>query len=213
MVDKAILERPARIRKGYEERRAEVVRSAIGLIAARGYNAVTVQMLADSCGMTKAGWLHYFPSKDEMLFGLLAEVERRDAVLLAPIVQQGMNGDSDAARAGAMALLDTVIAQFLDCPDLARFAIVLQCEAIDAQHPAHEWFRRSEVALLEALTTLLGRSCPNAPVVARHLHALMSGLGQQWLRASESFDLLAVWLEASETILPGARAGSAGVKI
>lgn len=212
MVDRANLERPARIRKGYEERRAEVVRSAIGLIAARGYNAVTVQMLADGCGMTKAGWLHYFASKDEMLFGLLAEVERRDSTLLAPIVERGLAGDADTARAAAVALLDTVIEQFLDCPDMARFAIVLQCEAIDAQHPAHEWFRRSEVALLEALAALLGRSCPNAQVVARHLHALMSGLGQQWLRASESFDLLAVWLDASEAILPGLRASNAGAK-
>lgn len=208
MVDSVLTDRPSRVRKGYDERRAEIVETAISLIGARGYNAVTVQMLAESCGMTKAGWLHYFASKDEMLHGLLDELERRDAEILTPIVAAGMAGDAMSARAALLNLFDTLVSRFIECPELGRFAVVLACEAIDPDHIAHERFRSRETIALEVFASLLASSSSHPELTARHLHALMIGLAQQWLRASQKFDLLAAWHEASEMILPGVRSAA-----
>jgi AcrR family transcriptional regulator len=194
-----------RIRKDYEVRRAEIVEAAIALIGARGYYGMTVQQLAESCGITKAGWLHYFASKDDMLFGLLDELERRDTELLMPIIATGRAGDAMAARAAVMTLLDTLMERFVQCPELGRFALVLQCEAIDPAHPAHERFRSRETIALDLFTSLLAPSCTQPELVAQHLYALTIGLAQQWLRASRAFDLIAVWRAASEAVLPGAR--------
>jgi AcrR family transcriptional regulator len=205
LVDSDKKDRPARVRKDYDVRRAEIVRAAIGLIGRRGYSGVTVQMLAESCGLTKAGWLHYFPSKDEMLYGLLDELERQDMEVLLPIIEAGRAGDGMASCAALIALLDTLMMRFIECPDLGRFTVVLQCEAIDPDHPAHERFCSREALALDLFASLLAPHCDNAEVMARHLHALTIGLAQQWLRASPKFDLLATWREASEKILPGAR--------
>ncbi|MBB5685936.1 TetR family transcriptional regulator [Sphingobium boeckii] len=186
-------------------RRAEIVGAAIRLVGARGYYGMTVQMLAESCNLTKAGWLHYFASKDDMLAELLDELERRDTALLAPIVTAGMAGDAAAKRAALMTLLDTIITRFIDCPDIGRFALVLQGEAIDPDHPAHARFRDREAVALQVYATLLTPTSPRPALTARMLHALMTGLAQQWLRAARTFDLLATWREASEAMLPGAR--------
>lgn len=186
-------------------RRAEIVQAAIGLIGRRGYSGMTVQMLAESCGLTKAGWLHYFPSKDEMLHGLLDELERRDTEVLVPIIAAGRAGDAMSSRVALVNLLDTLMTRFIECPELGRFAVVLQCEAIDPDHPAHERFCSRETIALDLFASLLTPWCANPELTARHLHALTIGLAQQWLRASPKFDLLAAWHEASEAILPGVR--------
>lgn len=205
LVDNEIKTQPARVRKDYDVRRAEIVEVAIGLIGARGYYGMTVQMLAESCGLTKAGWLHYFPSKEQMLEGLLDELDRRDTEILVPIIAEGRAGDAIASRIALANLLDTLMARFIECPALGRFAVVLQCEAIDPDHPAHERFRSREAIALDVFASLLAPWCAKPELTARHLHALMIGLAQQWLRASQKFDLLAAWREASETILPRAR--------
>jgi AcrR family transcriptional regulator len=201
----------ARVRKDHDVRRAEIVEAAIALIGARGYNAVTVQMLAAGCGLTKAGWLHYFASKDAMLEDLLDELERRDTMALAPVVAAGKAGGAASGRRALATLLDMIIARFVACPELGRFAVVLSCEAIDPGHPAHDRFRSREATALAAYAALLAPSCGHPEGMARHLHALMTGLAQQWLRTAQGFDLLAAWHEASEKLLPDARTPVRGI--
>ena len=65
------------------DNRAAILRHALRLFAARGYDAVGVQEIAEAAGVTKPTLYHYFGSKEglletllaENLAGLLAEVE------------------------------------------------------------------------------------------------------------------------------------------
>ena len=61
-----------RIRMPAEERREQLFAAATSLIAERGYWALSMQDVADSCDLSLTGLLHHFPSKDALLVAVLA---------------------------------------------------------------------------------------------------------------------------------------------
>ena len=50
-----------------KQRHREILESAARLICARGYEATSIQDIADSCGLTKAGLYHHIRSKEHLL--------------------------------------------------------------------------------------------------------------------------------------------------
>ena len=67
----------ARVRS--EERRAEIVRAALEVIAERGYRGASLAAVAERVGLTQQGLLHYFPTKDALLVAVLEERDQWDA--------------------------------------------------------------------------------------------------------------------------------------
>ena len=61
-----------RIRMSAEGRREQLLAAATSLIAERGYWALSMQDVADSCDLSLTGLLHHFPSKDALLVAVLA---------------------------------------------------------------------------------------------------------------------------------------------
>lgn len=185
-------------------RRALIVNEAIRFIGERGYNGFTVQALAEQCGLSNAGLLYYFGSKDQLLISLLDEVERRETENVAPLANAAANErtDGEGLPARAFQLLRTIVKGFVDRPEIGRFALVLQSEALDQSHPAHEWFSIREKAVLKLFTQLASPLVEEPESCARQLAALMFGLEQQWIRADQDFDLLAEWEKAIGMILP-----------
>jgi TetR/AcrR family transcriptional regulator, cholesterol catabolism regulator len=57
-------------------RRAEILRVAADVFAARGYEAASLTEIAERLGMVKASLYHYFPSKDALLLEVLLGVYR-----------------------------------------------------------------------------------------------------------------------------------------
>src|ERR1700754_2273734 len=53
------------------ERLAEVYRAAAQIILRKGYDATSVNDIANSLGMTKAGLYHYISGKKELLFDIM----------------------------------------------------------------------------------------------------------------------------------------------
>ena len=77
---------PARSRDKPEIRRPSILDEAIRVIAERGYG-FTVQELAQSCGLSNAGLLHQFPSKERLFLAALEEIEAREAQFMSPLVR------------------------------------------------------------------------------------------------------------------------------
>ena len=50
-----------------EQFRLDVLDAALGLVAAHGFDAATLQLIADEVGRSKAGLLHHFGSRDALL--------------------------------------------------------------------------------------------------------------------------------------------------
>src|SRR5215210_6448938 len=53
------------------DRLAEIYRTAAQIILRKGYDATSVNDIADALGMTKAGLYHYISGKKELLFDIM----------------------------------------------------------------------------------------------------------------------------------------------
>jgi AcrR family transcriptional regulator len=88
------------------KRRGEVLDAAARVFSEKGYDATTIQDIADEVGILKGSVYYYISSKEEVLFELLTEVHR--AAFAA--VKEAVAGDADPL---------TKIYNFVDT--LARF--------------------------------------------------------------------------------------------
>ncbi|MEU6308257.1 TetR/AcrR family transcriptional regulator [Streptomyces chartreusis] len=169
----------ARVRS--EERRAEIVRAALEVIAERGYRGASLGAVAERVGLTQQGLLHYFPTKDALLVAVLQERDQWDAVpntrwrldLLASLVEY------NAMRPGIIQTFSALLG-----------------ESVTEGHPAREYFTKRYVQvranMAEMLRAEYGDRLPNGLTPERTaplLVAVMDGLQYQWLLDPESVDM------------------------
>ena len=198
----------ARLRENPEVRRAQIFDAAILMLGEQGFNGITVQRLAQRCGVSNAGLLHYFPSKDEILLGVLDELERREADIVVPLIAAAADKASEGAGASrglVLELLRSMLERFAARPDLGRFLVVMQAEALHREHLANAWFRDREAMTIDLFADLLATLAAEPRRTARQLVALLYGLGQIWLRGDWDFDLLATWDSAVAALIPERR--------
>src|SRR3982751_4591907 len=61
-------------------KREEILERALDVIAREGYRGASVKELADAVGLSQAGLLHYFDSKEELFAEILRKRDEVDAV-------------------------------------------------------------------------------------------------------------------------------------
>jgi AcrR family transcriptional regulator len=87
--------RPARSvrgrRPGAPETREQILESARGLFADRGFAGTTIRAIASGAGVDPALVHHYFGTKDDLFMAAL-ELPVDPRVLLAPVVEAGVDG-------------------------------------------------------------------------------------------------------------------------
>ncbi|WP_173922659.1 TetR/AcrR family transcriptional regulator [Agromyces sp. Marseille-P2726] len=181
-------------------KREEILTTALDVIARNGYRHASVRELADAVGLSQAGLLHYFSSKEE----LFAEVLRkRDEVDLATYgAETGRSAET----------FFKVIAHNAEVPGLVQLYAQLALEAVDPAHPAHAYFVRRADAFRDAFADLIreeqdaGRCDPDLePTIAAGLiMAAADGLQTQWL-LDPSIDMVGHLMQLWR-LLTGARA-------
>ncbi|MET9970393.1 TetR/AcrR family transcriptional regulator [Streptomyces sp. NPDC006356] len=169
----------ARVRS--EDRRAEIVRAALEVIAERGYRGASLGAVAERVGLTQQGLLHHFPTKEALLVAVLQERDQWDAVpgtrwridLLASLVEY------NAMRPGIIQTFSALLG-----------------ESVTEGHPARAYFteRYTDVraSMAEVLRAEYGDRLPNGLTPERTaplLVAVMDGLQYQWLLDPESVDM------------------------
>lgn len=189
-----------RTRENPVVRRAKILDEAIILLGKQGYNGLTVQGLAHQCELTKQGVLHYFPNKEAIILGVMDELQRRETEALGPKVSAILAGETPDI-ATVRSLLRLIVARTYEDTDLARAILILRAEAIEQSHPAHDWFASREELALELFATLTRPLVADPECLARQLNGLMVGLGLEWLRSNQAFDLLADWDRAVGILL------------
>jgi AcrR family transcriptional regulator len=193
----------ARTRDDAELRREKIIAEALRIVSQRGYHGFTIQELAARCGLSNAGLLYHFPSKDQLFVAVIHELEQREIHALGPLVALiERNGCNDVPLAAVIDLLHALFAHENALPELAQLYTVLQAESLDAAHPAHESFRAREASVLDLFTRLIGPYVVDPRSTARQMLALREGLRLQWLRADRSFDPLAEWIRAVTVLVP-----------
>lgn len=193
----------ARVRENPVVRRAQIVDEGIKIIGERGYNGFTVQALAERCGMSNAGLLHYFDSKDKLLLCLLDEIERREIEMVSTQFSDAFAALESGAKPEPVVrqVLLTLMCNFTKSLEIARFMVVLFAEAIDQNHPAHNWVKLAEretMSLMEGLLSHLGYDDAGC---ARRLYAQLRGLQILWARPDQTFDIVGEWDAAICTLL------------
>lgn len=178
-----------------EARRARILDLAITMIGARGYHGLSVHDLAQRCGLTNGGLLYHFGSKEQLLLAVLEEHDRRlTGEMIAELGPELRSAKHSAAPLSVvLEVLRSIVQRANANPELTRLYAVLQAEALDPSHPAHDYFAAREATTLSGFAVLAGPHVADPSAVARQLHALMDGLALQWLRSGCGFDIVAAW--------------------
>ncbi|MET7389368.1 TetR/AcrR family transcriptional regulator [Streptomyces sp. NPDC005529] len=168
-----------------EERRAEIVRAALEVIAERGYRGASLAAVAERVGLTQQGLLHHFPTKEALLVAVLKERDQWDAV------------PDSAWRAD---LLVSLVEYNAMRPGIIQTFSALLGESVTEGHPAREFFTRRYTAVRVNMASVLraeyGERLPSGLTPERAaplLVAVMDGLQYQWLLDPESVDMPAAF--------------------
>jgi AcrR family transcriptional regulator len=102
------------------DNRANILKHALDLFAARGYDAVGVQEIAEAAGITKPTLYHYFGSKEGLLSDLLDEQFGRllEKLRAVPIVPRDMT-------LTLRRVMDVYLADATHHPDFHRLYLAL----------------------------------------------------------------------------------------
>ncbi|MFB7245080.1 TetR family transcriptional regulator [Streptomyces populi] len=168
-----------------EERRAEIVRAALEVIAERGYRGASLAAVAERVGLTQQGLLHHFPTKEALLVAVLRERDQWDALPGA-----GWRAD----------LLVSLVEYNAMRPGIIQTFSALLGESVTEGHPAREFFTRRYTTvradMAAALRAEYGERLPSGLTPERAaplLVAVMDGLQYQWLLDPESVDMAAAF--------------------
>lgn len=109
-------------------KREEILRAALEVIARNGYGRASVRELADAVGLSQAGLLHYFTSKEELFAEVLRKRDEVDAATYLTDTSVGIEAMVNVTRHNAQV------------PGLVQLHARLSTEATDPEHPAHDFF-------------------------------------------------------------------------
>ncbi|MFD8205322.1 TetR/AcrR family transcriptional regulator [Streptomyces sp. NPDC059695] len=172
------------VRARSEERRADILRAALEVIAERGYRGATLGSVAERVGLTQQGLLHYFPTKEALLVAVLEERDRWDT-----------SGGRD--REGwRLDLLESLVEYNAMRPGIVQTFSALLGESVTDGHPAREFFteRYAQVRanMADVLRLEFGERLPGGLTPERAaplLTAVMDGLQYQWLLDPSAVDM------------------------
>lgn len=190
---------PERVRMRKADRRAAVIEEAIRIIGERGYQSFSINELAKRCGLTTAGLLHHFASKEGLLIALLEERDRRDKDAISG--RLGMTRDQQLSHGQVLQVLHAIVRQDANQPHLVRLYVILRAEALVQDHPAREFFLDRERATFALFAAIVGPHVTDATATARQIQAVMLGMEVQWLREDCGFDLVAEWDKVADKLV------------
>ena len=185
-------------------RRQDIISAGLATFGSKGFKAGSLADVAEQVGITQAGVLHYFGTKDQLLLEVL---NHRDQSQVEKLEGKHMPAGLDLFRH----LIATARSNAAR-PGIVQAYAVLSAESVTDDHPAREFFTfrynhlRREVR--EALELVCDRDDPPAPSAiddaAASILAVMDGLQVQWLLDPSRVDLARATAFAIEAILAGA---------
>ncbi|GHG08695.1 MULTISPECIES: TetR/AcrR family transcriptional regulator [Amycolatopsis] len=170
-------------------RREDIITAAAAAYGELGYHGSSLREIAKRVGISHAGLLYYFPTKEALLAAVL---ERRDAE------------DSEREQLTVPPGLE-VLRHFVALaehnvrhPGIVDLYSRLAAEAVAPDHPAHEYFlrhyRAARDGVHESFQALAARGELRGGVepamAALTFIALMDGLQVQWLTVPGDVDLV-----------------------
>jgi AcrR family transcriptional regulator len=177
------------VRPATRLKRTEILKSAVEIFGNKGYTNGTLADIAEQVGMTHAGVLHHFGSKQKLLLEVLAY---RDQADVADLVEQHIPG-------GPELFLHLVRTAFENArrAGIVQVYTVLSGESVTDEHPAREFFEERYTTLRREVSTAFVELCAQEGVdepetiaaASASILAVMDGLQMQWLLSPEVIEL------------------------
>ena len=193
-------------RQATAERRAEILRAAANTFGSKGYKNGSLAEVAEQVGITHAGVLHHFGSKEQLLVEVLEFRDKEDVRdLEGQHIPNGMELFRHLMRTARMNV---------DRPGIVQGYSVLTGESVTENHPARGWvtdrFTILRGEIQAAIVEVGGGTVPDdvAACAASSIIGVMDGLQVQWL-LDDGVDLPAATQFAIEAILAAALLGDA----
>ena len=172
-----------------QHKRIDILKAAVEIFGSKGSTNGTLADVAQQVGITHAGVLHHFGSKQKLLLEVLAYRDQADVEELA---EQHIPGGADL-------FLHLVRTAFANAhrPGIVQAYTVLSSESVTDGHPGREYFQHRYATLRREITTAFAEVCAREGVddekaiaaASAGILAVMDGLQLQWLLHPEIIDL------------------------
>jgi len=171
---------------------------------AKGYYNGSLAEVAQQVGITRAGVLHHFGSKDQLLLEVLEYRDRADV--------EHLEGQQPPTGLDLFRHLIATARANMERPGIVQTYTVLSAESVTDAHPGQAWFRARYQGLRTLLVESLEQLCgpdrqpadPTIEAAAEAIIAVMDGLQIQWLLDPDAVDLAQSTAFAIEAILAAA---------
>ena len=170
-------------------RKQEILDWALVAFGQKGFYKASLADVASAAGITAAGLLHHFKTKEALLVELL---HQRDLAGL----QETNGGEVPRGLKLLQHLVDTM-ARNMTQPVSTQMYAVLSAEGVTEAHPAQQWFKDRYRRLHELIATALTQAAADGDIdpgvsvdaAAAAIIAVMEGLQIQWLYEPDSVDM------------------------
>lgn len=174
-----------------EDRREQILRESLRLIATSGFNAVSLSDVARACGIQKSSVLHHFPSMNDLLLAVLTLREQQDLLFYTALDIESPAGARSADPTASRQLFTRLFHHNLERPDFVRLYVILSAEALAPEHPAHAFYAENTARARTEITSALAWK-PEPALAAVELLSFWQGL--EAARCHDpSLDVRAVW--------------------
>ncbi|WP_348787778.1 helix-turn-helix domain-containing protein [Leifsonia sp. NPDC080035] len=169
-------------RRGYAKgiaKREEILARALEVFAEKGYRKASLREIAESVGLSQAGLLHHFSSKEELFAEVLRKRDEVDSR------STGFDIDGTDAFDGLVG----IVRHNAEVPGLVQLYATISAEAADPDHPGHAYFVDRYATIVAGLEQHIRaeqqagrvRSDADPRSLARLAVAVADGMQVQWM--------------------------------
>lgn len=195
------------------KRREEILRAATEIFGNRGYKSGSLTEIAEQVGMTHAGILHHFGSKNQLLLAVLDYRDDEDV--------KDLEGRHPPEGMDLFTHLVATARRNAKRPGIVQTYAVLSADSVTDNHPAQDYFRDRFTQLRVMIARSLEQVCepddmPSAAALdtaAAAIIGVMDGLQIQWLLDDINVDLPHATAFAIDAILAALVEGRSGERL
>jgi AcrR family transcriptional regulator len=175
-------------------RRQQIVNAGLAVFSSSGFHGASLRDIAERVGLSQAGLLHHYPSKEHLLKAVLIW---RDDEARQQFGEPGPDGIDLIRRLVAPPAAARTFEAAARTRELVQLNVIVSAEGSAADHPVHGYVFERHVSTMEMVREAFERAAARGQLrrdvdcasAARTLIALINGLQVQWLLHPNQVDM------------------------